>query len=77
MLLEWRGLPEVHCWGHPEEGQMGLALALALPDCCGAVPSPALTPAIRTGAFESLLRWGSMQAIFWPSPSHDNLPYPK
>ena len=34
VLLEWQGLPEVHRWGHLEEGQMGLAL----PDCSGAVP---------------------------------------
>ena len=41
--LEWRGSPVMHCWGHPEEGQRGLAL----PDCCGAVLLPALTPARR------------------------------
>ena len=43
VLLEWqqRGLAGVRCWGRPERVQMGLAL----PDCCGADPYPALTPA--------------------------------
>lgn len=34
VLPEWQGSPEVHHWGHHEEGQVGLAL----PDWCGAVP---------------------------------------
>lgn len=55
VLLEWRqrGLAGVRCWGRPERVQMGLAQ----PDCCGAVPYPALTPAPQKSVHRSQYVW--------------------